>query len=150
MQLDCYCSIRRCKACSAGNKAYKILVICAFALALVIIVALLLRGQTLDEDDHEVVSTEPSCFSQTVTWLRDKSSTIMVRFKILVTHFQIIAGLPLLLSASFPESFTSLTDTLAIFNLDVWALLSRYNSIITVFARRCILACMSTCLIMHD
>jgi hypothetical protein len=134
MQLDCYCSIRRCKACSAGNKAYKILVICAFALALVIIVALLLRGQTLDEDDHEIVSAEPSCFSQTVTWLRDKSSTIMVRFKILVTHFQIIAGLPLLLSASFPESFTSLTDTLAIFNLDVWALLSRCNSIIILLS----------------
>ncbi|KAG5188530.1 hypothetical protein JKP88DRAFT_243516 [Tribonema minus] len=124
-----------CRSCSRGGRAYTIIVIVVFCAALAAVLLLLYKGLARDvqagdatlsvtQSDSFGGAHSASAVARAVAWLKQRSATLMVRFKILVTHFQIVAGLPALLRVNFPQSFTALTNTLNVFNLDFWGLLS--------------------------
>lgn len=126
-----------CKECSNGKRAHKIITIVIFIAVIIAGVLLLVHyGYRGTADDPDPDSGTNTWISSTLAWCKTHVDSLLVKFKILVTHFQIVAGLPLLLQADYPANFTNICDTLAIFNLDFWGILADACFFTPNFARK--------------
>jgi len=103
---------------------YSIVVIIVFLIGMGLVVHLLFHGKPpIEEEEEELVETT-NFMDKVVMWLSERSDKLIVQFKILVAHFQILAGFPTLLRINYPETLTQVTESFSIFNMDFWGLLS--------------------------
>ncbi|CAM9693016.1 unnamed protein product, partial [Phaeothamnion confervicola] len=130
-----------CSQCDAGNRASKIISIVLLGAAIVIFVLLVLRGQAIKDSTTDGGENGADamaalggggaggggrgCIASTAQAVRQKADTLVVKFKILVTHYQMVVQLPAVLDVAFPETFTRFAEAFNVLNFDFWGILSQ-------------------------
>eukprot|EP00752_Nemacystus_decipiens_P003792 g3489.t2 len=119
-----------CLECSDGNAASAIITIIIFLAALAVFLVVLSKASTHveekarehgDPDDR----ANDAAVSKVFKFVKQWKDTLVVRFKVIVAHFQIVTTFPNVLDVQWPEAFNRYADKVSVISLDFWGLLSQ-------------------------
>ncbi|CAM9152478.1 unnamed protein product [Ascophyllum nodosum] len=126
-----------CLECSATNTASTIITIIVFAGVIGIFLVVLMRGasmiedkarESLEDDDANEETREmilTSLNARIYQFVKQWKDTLVVRLKIMVTHFQVVTTFPVVLDLQWPDAFTRYSDKFSIISLDFWGILTQ-------------------------
>eukprot|EP00903_Cladosiphon_okamuranus_P017519 g16134.t1 len=116
-----------CLECSEGNAASAMITIILFLAALAVFLVILSKASsTLEEKarEHEDDANDAAA-TKVLKFVKQWKDTLVVRFKIIVAHFQIVTTFPSVLDVQWPEAFNRYADKVSVISLDFWGLLSQ-------------------------
>ncbi|CAM9327003.1 unnamed protein product [Ectocarpus sp. 13 AM-2016] len=125
-----------CLECSGGNAASSMITIILFLAALAVFLVVLSKASSTleekarehDDDANDAAASNVMAAgtnSKVFKFVKQWKDTLVVRFKILVTHFQIVTTFPVVLDVQWPEAFNRYADKVSVISLDFWGLLSQ-------------------------
>ncbi|CAM9491441.1 unnamed protein product [Ectocarpus sp. 6 AP-2014] len=125
-----------CLECSGGNAASSMITIIVFLAALAVFLVVLSKASSTleekarehDDDANDAAASNVMTVgtnSKVFKFIKQWKDTLVVRFKILVTHFQIVTTFPVVLDVQWPEAFNRYADKVSVISLDFWGLLSQ-------------------------